>query len=170
MRIAITWSPNPRYLGHDPHETYLNHLVDVISSLRLCCEEFFVYPEFNQKGNLHYHGELIVRDYRKYYRTVIPLMKKKGFVLEKKRVDSKWKEYCQKDSKIMKKVMNPLPVPVTEQTYIFIGRYSRVKLMDRLACAHTLVKEKRTIYDMLLNGTEQPTVSEVEDFRIRHEV
>lgn len=170
MKIALTWTPNPKLLGLDPYETYLNHLVSVISSLRRCCESFCVYPEFNKKGNMHYHGVLYVNNVKRYYREVIPLFKKQGYILEKKgNIDSKWDAYISKDVGIMRKALEPLPVPVTDQTYLFDGRYSKAKLMDCLIKSVKKVKEKRTIYDLLLDQ-EDVTDKDIETFRENHSV
>lgn len=115
----FTCSPNPRKCGIDQYRNYMDHLWVVFSKFSRCMSEFVVSPELNENGNIHYHGWFVLKDKVKFYKHVLPAMKKLGFVKisKLKHRNAEWDYYCQKDYEIMKELCQPIPVPMTHRNY-----------------------------------------------------
>lgn len=110
---AFTWSPNKKVVGNynDPFYTMHMHL-QYLKKLKRC-SIFTLYPEFNGRGDLHWHGILEITDKVKWYKSVLPYFRYKGFVCVK-HIDnfSKWSTYCAKDKDLMEKVLTTV-LPIT---------------------------------------------------------
>lgn len=105
LKLALTLSPILR--KGNPLQIFRLDCIDTLCALIKCCSDVVIYPEFAENGRLHYHGVLYVNDLVKWYKSVLPTLNHKGFVLIKsKNIDAKWSEYCSKNWEITKNVLN----------------------------------------------------------------
>lgn len=153
--VAITWTPRPSSsnVAVDPLNTYLYHIVTYLSEIRHCSKKFLVYPEFNKKQHLHYHGIIWIHDIISFHRKVIPKLQSKGFVLVKNNPDEGWRNYIKKDYEEMETILSPAPVPLVYQDLFVKGntRYSSKKFLS-----HHLEEENKN-YESLISTWFQPT-------------
>lgn len=101
--------------------TYYDDLATYFNSWHKCMSEFEVNPEFNQNGNLHYHGYFVLKDKVKWYKMVLPKMKYNGMVKINK-VEHNLSDamvYCRKDNDLMLQIIKQYPVPYTNQDKLF---------------------------------------------------
>lgn len=103
-RFAFTFSPAPKLQRNDPLLGHVN-IMPILKKLRLCCAHVELYPEMHINGTLHYHGIIIVSDFVKWYKSVLPLFKRNGFVVLKSNLNSNWDKYITKDWDIVKDIL-----------------------------------------------------------------
>lgn len=109
---------SPKTITKDPTFTYCDHITTYFLSWIRCMHEFEVNPEFNQNGNLHYHGYFRLKDKVKWYKVVLPKMKYNGLIkINKVEQDlSKALEYCRKDRELMLKcISHKIPFTHTDK-------------------------------------------------------
>lgn len=125
--IAITWSPK---LYVENINLQLRYTLPPIQQLRLCCDEYYMFPEFNLNGNLHWHGVINITDKVKWYKKVLPTFKHMGFVCIKQNVNKDWLLYITKDIELMCDIYNELDVelPITKQNS---KQKRKVKVSDK---------------------------------------
>lgn len=101
--------------------TYYDDLATYFNSWHRCMSEFEINPEFNQNGNLHYHGYFVLKDKVKWYKIVLPKMKYNGMVkINKVEHDlSSAMIYCRKDNELMLHIIRRYPIPYTHQDKLF---------------------------------------------------
>lgn len=110
--IAFTWAPNSTYHTNDPNIGYQMSIL-ILRRLRLCCKALQIFPELTNAGHIHYHGKLWIKDYVKWYKSVLPTLKRNGFVKIKPNPNEGWDEYCNKQWDIFKEVLdldNPIDI------------------------------------------------------------
>lgn len=113
QEVAFTWAPAK--LSLYPIRTFEEHKTVIFPHLQKCCETFMIFPEFTKKGNLHYHGMLMINNRPKWYSTVLPIFNRKGFTCIKSINDSdKWYEYMSKEVSMMRIALNDNDIPLTE--------------------------------------------------------
>ena len=118
--IAITISPPTRVKiskrsGMDKEELRERYDKDtrlIQKSLNRSSNEYAIYPEFDDKGRLHYHGIVTVKSNVSFKLETIPMLGEHlGFVLVKENPDNKWKEYMLKewlDTQLILDIENPI--------------------------------------------------------------
>lgn len=116
---AYLFTYSPRDITLNPTYTYMDHINTYFWGWHKCMATFEVNPEFNQNGNLHYHGYFIIKDKYRWYKSILPKMKYNGLIKINKVVDdlSKAIEYCRKDRELMEKIIDH-KIPFTEQDKI----------------------------------------------------
>lgn len=102
--VAFTWSPRPALQRNDPKKGHEN-MLPLLRRLTSCCSQIHLTPEFHVNGTLHYHGQLVISDQIKWYKSVLPSFKSNGFVVIKKNPNTKWMEYMMKDFDVMKDIL-----------------------------------------------------------------
>lgn len=119
--------------------TYYDDLATYFVNWHKCMREFEINPEFNQNGNLHYHGYFVLKDKVKWFKNVLPKMKYNGMVKINKVEHNLGSAliYCRKDRDMMNQIIKHYPVPYTHQDKLFhveidcidnsIARYLKVK-------------------------------------------
>lgn len=116
---AYLFTYSPRDVTLNPTYSFMNHINLYFWSWHKCMESFEVNPEFNQNGNLHYHGYFIIKDKYKWYHNVLPKMKYNGFIKINIVVDDLFKalDYCRKDRELMIRSIDH-KIPFTEEDRI----------------------------------------------------
>lgn len=136
LSIAFTWSPSPNLQREDPQEGYKLQL-PVLRQLVRCCAHIKLHPEFHLNGSLHYHAILLISDKIKWYKSVLPNIKKNGFVCVKKNPNEVWTTYIEKDWDISRGVLG-LEKPLDLMTLKKL--YGRVNLNTQPSSDNTLSK------------------------------
>lgn len=80
--MLITWSPNPKGMP-SKYDMIRNHkwfCRTVFRRWSSCMHTYCVLPEFNLNGNLHYHGWFQLKDAVKWFKSILPLLKRYGYV------------------------------------------------------------------------------------------
>lgn len=130
---AVTWSPKMVTVHYNSQirrdvRTYFS----VMDSSGF--NNIYVYPEININGNLHYHMLVEVFDKVKFYKAVIPSMKRDGYVIIKRVFDrQKWFDYMTKEVNVMSQLIK-YPVPITR------GFIQELKQLD---IKRELIRKKR---------------------------
>lgn len=109
--LAFTWSPkkSTRQAKWGLIWDIENYFID----FTLCCKSAIIMPELNKNGNLHYHGTIVIKDKIKWYKVILPKLKKDGFVLIKSIDDmQKWTEYINKTKEEMM-IITERELPIT---------------------------------------------------------
>lgn len=121
--ISITWSPCEIYHTKDVMIGF-NMALDILKNVQKVSDKFIFYPEVGLQGNnIHFHGIIELKDPVKWYKSVLPKLKRNGFVKIKPIFDKlMWLEYCKKDFDIMKYVFE-----IDEPIYKFINRRTDTK-------------------------------------------
>lgn len=112
----FTWSPKDQNTLN-PKFKYIDDIANYFRQWHQCMKEFEVNPEFNQNGNLHYHGYFRIKDQIKWFKRILPKMKYNGYIKINK-VHTSFDEaikYTRKDREVMTEVLYPLKVPYTEK-------------------------------------------------------
>lgn len=104
---AYLFTYSPQDTTKNPTYAYMNHINTYFHSWHKCMSDFEVNPEFNQNGNLHYHGYFVIKDPYKWFKFILPKMKYNGLVKINKVEDNldKAMEYCRKDRELMSKII-----------------------------------------------------------------
>lgn len=106
-----TWCPVGATIR--PKFQYVSHINEFFRRWKNCMSDFEVNPELTVQGNIHYHGFFILKDKIKWFKSILPKMKRNGFIkinLVKKDFESAI-SYSRKDNEMMIKVMKGIPVP-----------------------------------------------------------
>lgn len=114
MEVFITVSPPLRSI-RDQSSIYQDDLL-YLAKVRLCSKHYVIYPEFDSSGRLHYHGIMRIDDKIKWYKSVLPMLRKcLGFVCIKQINTIKDKIniilYITKDWSVTKEILY-LEVPI----------------------------------------------------------
>lgn len=139
--IAFTWACNKTFHTTDPKIGF-SMAVQVLKKLRLVSKEFTLYPEIGNGGsNIHFHGIIKLNDKVKWFKSVLPIFKRNGFVKIKPIKNDGWYEYIIKEWDIMKQILD-LDTPVNNE-YI-----EKVCTNDRLK-KKNIIKTSQNIIDMV---------------------
>lgn len=121
--IAITWAPNNTFHTNDPKIGF-SMAVQILKKIRTVSKEFTLYPELGVSGsNIHFHGVIKLHDEIKWYKSVLPILKRNGFIKIKAKYNDGWLEYCTKDWEVFKNVLD-LDRPIDD---VYINKIVRVK-------------------------------------------
>lgn len=120
--IAFTWCPNNKYHTSDPAVGYCM-AIQTLKYLRLVSKDFVIYPELTLQGNIHFHGKIYIHDAVKWFKNVLPKLKKNGFVKIKTNLNEGWDEYCGKQWDIFKDVLD-LANPID---YQYLSKIKKLK-------------------------------------------
>jgi hypothetical protein len=80
----------------------------LLRKLSSCTTECKIYPEVTLAGNIHYHGLFNISDKIKWYKSVLPTLKRNGFVKVVKVVErhrDKWVRYIVKERDSMVSIL-----------------------------------------------------------------
>lgn len=111
----------------------LRRVLDHFAYLKRCTQ-FELYPELTIQGRLHLHGIIYLTDKIKWYKQVLPILMRSGYV-KIKRIDNmdKWIKYCRKDIDNMSQILS-FGLPLTADTYHLLAppakQPKRYKLSD----------------------------------------
>lgn len=134
---AFTQTYNSKvYLGIQPGYQYDNTLPALEEALIQSAEGYVIFPELTDKGQIHWHGFIIVpndtRSRYKFVRQTQTMMKYKGYcdfqkIGTKNRTVKGWLKYCTKDLDLYTKVFGrKRSIPVEwyrkYRTYTNIGK------------------------------------------------
>lgn len=79
--MVFTWTPNPkRLISYDMNKCHNWFLRLYWKLFDRCMFDYVVVPEFNQNGNIHYHGWYQLKDPYKWNRIVLPKFKNMGWI------------------------------------------------------------------------------------------
>lgn len=133
--IAWTWSPQP----HDgtPSEQF-NRYLTTLRTLKQCCEKYALYCELNKSGYLHFHGTLQIKDKIRWYKTILPSMRRFGFVLIKPRPDEGWGAYISKEAELMSELLE-MELPIT-QDHILMKAIKKTKSVVKKQISMDILK------------------------------
>lgn len=120
--IAFTWCPNNSFHTNDPKLGY-SMAIQVLKNIRLVSKNFVIYPELTHQGNIHFHGKIYVQDAVKWFKSVLPKIKKNGYVKIKTNLNQTWDEYCGKQWDIFKEVLD-LDNPID---YEYLSKIKKLK-------------------------------------------
>lgn len=76
--LFVTISPPLRKANNQFH-IFADDMM-IIKYIRRCSKHYMIYPEFDIKGRLHYHGLIYISDPMKWYKQILPMFRKIGFV------------------------------------------------------------------------------------------
>ncbi len=112
--LAITWSPKGDTIT--PKWSLHYYLYYYFASWHRGLKSFTLYPELNHAGNIHFHGTIQIGDKVKWYKSLLPALKRKGFV-KIKIIDNldKWTNYIQKDW-LANMLIFDINKPITRET------------------------------------------------------
>lgn len=142
LKIAFTWAPCPGLQNTCPDKSYKLQL-PFITKLKLCANEITISPEMFLNGGMHWHGQMVIHDQVKWYKSVLPMFKKYGHVKIKVNPNAGWHEYVLKTVEIMRQVLDvnlPLDKSMlqTRQRRDVKMPYSIMKLDDYLPSYYSL--------------------------------
>lgn len=120
--IAFTWCPNSTYHTNDPAVGY-SMSIQILKHIKLVSKNFVIYPELTLQGNIHYHGKIYIEDAVKWFKSVLPKLKKNGYVKIKTNLNAGWDEYCGKQWDIFKDVLD-LEEPID---YSYLTKIKKLK-------------------------------------------
>lgn len=109
--LALTISPPERVNKWNALKSiFINDKIFINQQLRKCSKSYYVYPELDDNGRLHYHGTIMVQDMVKWKKSVLPSFKRVlGFTKVKTIVDEpnekKWHEYCSKEWELTQEIL-----------------------------------------------------------------
>lgn len=99
---------SPPVKNTKPEYQFIEDLI-ILKKLRLCTSMFIIYPELSPTGRLHYHGIVYINDKIKWFKSVLPSLRKLGFCDLKPTRDFKNKLtlliYCKKEWPITKEIL-----------------------------------------------------------------
>lgn len=140
-RIAITWACNRTFHTNDPKIGF-SMAVNVLKKLRTVSEKFILYPEIGNGGsNIHFHGVIILKDKVKWFKSVLPTLKRNGFVKIKPLKSQEWYDYIQKEWEIMKNILD-IDSPIDDEYIAKVCKYDRFKKKED-------IKSSQNIIDMI---------------------
>lgn len=90
----FTWNPDPRIFNHDKYFNVKDKkvlsttevkkcwikMLQVLKHIQRCSSSFCIVPELSDEGKLHCHGWFKLTDKIKWFKSVMPIIKKKGFM------------------------------------------------------------------------------------------
>lgn len=123
--LAITIAP-PQISGTPIDQ--LNQLLPIIKLLRKCSKTFEIYPELTVNGSIHFHGSLEINDKIKWYKSILPQIKYKAYLVIKKNPDQGWVEYQAKDKLMMESILN-ISLPITYKHVLMTTKMSPMTVM-----------------------------------------
>jgi len=113
-KIALTISPEQRVEVkanglnlEEVRQRYLKDCYCLHTALNRCSNNYTIYPEFDDKGRLHYHGIVFVHSLIAMKLETNPVLQDKlGFICIKYDPDEKWDQYCEKEWEITKEILD----------------------------------------------------------------
>lgn len=132
--IAITWA-----CSHAFHTTDLkigfSMALKVLTKLNKVSDDFILYPEVGNNGsNIHFHGVIKLNDKVKWFKSVLPTLKRNGFVKITTFNDA-WIDYIKKDWDTMKQVLD-LEAPITDG---FIKQIIQIRKLKDMHTSQNIV-------------------------------
>lgn len=111
-RYAITISPKPNYSRFTDRQNFFDHTITFRKWFKKIANSYILYPEFDDKFRLHYHGVIHVKDPGCLYRFIKFCNKNIGFVkVDINQIHLEWIIYMSKEWGITKdilKISDPL--------------------------------------------------------------
>lgn len=120
--IAFTWCPNAKYHTSDPQIGF-SMAIQTLKHIKYVSKDFVIYPELTHQGNIHFHGKIYIQDAVKWFKSVLPKLKKNGFVKIKTNLNEGWDEYCGKQWDIFREVLD-LEEPID---YSYLSKIKKLK-------------------------------------------
>ncbi len=115
-KIAFTWNPDPKQVREHINPLWtLNEHTYHLMKLKRCCKEVNLYPEYCASGKLHWHGSLVIKDQVKWFKSILPYFKYRGYVCVKLEFSAEWTKYIQKNKVDMEKILE-IQLPLTLKT------------------------------------------------------
>lgn len=146
-KIGFTLSPPDKH--HVPSHVLLFRWYERIQAiLRDFAHDYQIYPEFDNKGRLHFHGWFSLKDKVKFFR-IGNKLKKYGYVKWETNLSQKWFEYCKKDVETSRNVFQCTDdyIPCDKQKF----KYLRDLIENRIKME---IKEEPTMLSRLLDPLE----------------
>lgn len=110
--IAFTWSPNPsRFHAKTFRKQWQQMIGAGLQFIPRCSHAFSLIPEITIDGRLHCHGFILITDYVKWHKSVLPRLRSWGFVCIKQHYDQKWLDYCMEDLDETLQIMGSQDIP-----------------------------------------------------------
>jgi len=163
-QIAITISPPLRLVGKghiyktksDLYKADKQHIQWCLTD---CSKEYFIYPELDKNGRLHYHGIITLHNKVLWHRCSIEEIRALGFIEVKTDIDAGWIKYCQKEWDHTKEVLQ-IESPIEYQP---IRRKLRIQQKEQpLTPASETVNKQLTLSEAFkqasLNNNPQVTI------------
>lgn len=133
-QIAITWACAPTFHTTDPKIGF-SMALKVLRKVRLVSDDYIFYPEIGDSGsNIHFHGMIILKDKVKWFKSVLPTLKRNGFVKITK-MNEGWYDYIKKDWEIMKQILD-LEIPINNE---FMNGFGKIKLSKNISRSQNIV-------------------------------
>lgn len=144
--MAITISPKDRVAEYYLKK-YLNPLRSVYDddkpiiqrALNRCSKDYTIYPELDNTGRLHYHGEVHINNDTNWKAYTCGMLKTIGFIKVKSNPNGGWKEYCKKEWDQTKQILK-ISEPIT---------YEPLKRGPKVTHDQQLQKVQKSIIELL---------------------
>lgn len=130
LEIALTWVPDPKIFRSINPKYQFYDTFDVLKNIKKCSSYFDIWPELTTNGNIHYHCRVHINDKIRWYKSILPALKYKGFVVIKTNINNGWTDYCKKDAETMMNVLDML-IPIKLDHKLFKKtKYKNIVLDD----------------------------------------
>lgn len=96
---VFTWNPSPKVFPDDLEykQKWEFMIRKCLKTFRRCMSYYMCIPEISDQGRLHCHGWFVIDDKIKWIKSVLPLLKRNGFIKFNKAKTIKACEYSMKD-------------------------------------------------------------------------
>ena len=124
--LSLTLSPPA---GGNPVYNYEQQRPWIQRMLNRCSKTYFMIPELDDSGRLHWHGWVYVHDHHKWFIQVIPtLFHNVGFINSKKIHNfEQWEEYIMKDIERTRTVFSEEEYPLEKLAVMYVAKLPRAK-------------------------------------------
>lgn len=133
-QIAITWACS-RVFHTTDLKIGFSMAIKILKKVVTISEKCIFFPEVGNSGsNLHFHGVIWLKDKVKWFKSVLPTLKRNGYV-KITTMNDNWFDYISKDWAIMRPVLD-LDEPITEE---YLKRIITIKKLDKCVTSQNIV-------------------------------
>lgn len=143
----FTWNPKDSFAQcDDPTSKWDTMICRILKHFKRCMSYYAIVPEFSDQGRLHCHGWFIIKDKIKWVKSVLPLVKRSGFMKMNKMRSSKAFEYMKKELEETQSILHDSLLPFTHNTHD--------KILQQMFIKYNIIDDpekvkSRNIYDYL---------------------
>lgn len=154
----LTWNPKPKFYifgGDEDHKYNYQWTLMLRQLLKLarCSNKFVIVPEIGDLGKLHCHGWFYMKDKIKWTKSVLPSLKKFGFIKLNKAtvINKKSFKYYKKDLSFTKCILTDFNTIVyTPDTYSYMHDMIRFHDYNAILTQKDITKvKKKNVMEML---------------------
>lgn len=159
--FLFTWTPCPKKLPfkYDMVKNYKYHIKFFFSQWQRPMHRFAIVPEFNLNGNIHYHGWFQLCDTAKWYKSVLPQMKRSGYVKVNKSQAYRVNSYEQEGNSLYYYKKEVASNSMVFQGNVPYTHFCLPSKPDRRMAREKYVSSRREIFNSL---ADEPEISDEE--------